>query len=163
MSQINAVNQIVGDLFNVLPDHPKGRIQPFDRNTEAPTLAPKWRFSHLVGRMTVWNMTTRGPRNIASRLFEQGDIRPAFCRTRRNCWTELNPKLERRGVGGFSLRDEAFPAPPTPEALNVAAVDDVQPAAGRDSAVLCAGLSACLSADCLNGRGFAAGESASPR
>src|SRR5260370_218050 len=52
---INSVNQIVGELFNVLPDHPRGRVQPFDRNSDAPVLAPKWRLRANSGRMTVWN------------------------------------------------------------------------------------------------------------
>src|SRR5689334_11936665 len=66
---INAVNQVVAELFNVLPDHATGRIQPFDRNPESQVLAPKWRLRENSGRMTVWNMTTRGGRNTASRLF----------------------------------------------------------------------------------------------
>ena len=56
---INAVNQVVGELFNLLPDHLSGRIQPFDRNPDVAEPFPKWRLREGSGRKTVWNMTTR--------------------------------------------------------------------------------------------------------
>jgi MoxR-like ATPase len=111
---INTVNQVVAELFNVLPDHPKGRIQPFDRNPDAPVLAPKWRLRENSGRMTVWNMTTRGPRNVASRLFNGGDIRQGLLPNAADVLGQaLSARPNAEALAVLMLREETSPNPPT--------------------------------------------------
>ena len=116
---INAVNQVVGELFNLLPDHLSGRIQPFDRNPDVAEPVPKWRLRKGSGRKTVWNMTTRHHRNLASELFRQGDIRQGL---HANAAELLGRQLDHRpsaqALAVLVLRDDEFPEAPTAGWLN---------------------------------------------
>ena len=98
---INAVNQVVEELFNLLPDHPSGRIYPFDRNPDVAEPAPKWLLSKASGRKTVWNMTTRGHRSLASELFRQSDIRQGLqANAAELLGRQPRPQTKRSGVDG---------------------------------------------------------------
>jgi MoxR-like ATPase len=116
---INEVNVLVGAIFNVLPDHPRGRIQPFDRNHEAAGVAPKWGLREGSGRMTVWNMTTRGQPNLASSLFTGGDIRSGLLPNAADVLGQLlTPKPSIDALKVFLLRDDEFAGMPTAAQLN---------------------------------------------
>src|SRR4051812_43561928 len=58
---INDVNEVVRELFEVIPGHPHGRLAPFRWG---------WAVAEASGRKTVWNQTTRSSDNDARRLFK---------------------------------------------------------------------------------------------
>lgn len=51
----STVDQVVRELFVLVPDHPKGRIRAFRNYGQNTT----WASIHDTGRSTVWNMATR--------------------------------------------------------------------------------------------------------
>ena len=116
---INTVNKVVDELFNVLPEHPMGRIYPFDRNAELAGVAPKWRVSFNSGRKTVWNMTTRKALNFASQLFQEKDIRAGLLPdAAQKLGQQLDPRPNAQALTVFLLRNEEFDAPPTASSLD---------------------------------------------
>ncbi len=104
---IATVNQVVEELFTILPDHPNGRIHPFSRAAGGGAPLPKWLNPEASGRKTVWNMTTRGQRNLASELFVEGDVRRGL---RPNAAAILGEQLQEKpgavALAVFLLRDE---------------------------------------------------------
>ena len=110
---IQAVNDVVEELFAVLPDHAKGRIHPFYRNRQLSEPVPKWRLRDSSGRKTVWNMTTRGQRNLAGQLFQQGDIRRGLQATAADVLSQaLAGRPSRQALAVLLLRNEEFPGAP---------------------------------------------------
>ena len=111
------VNRVVAELFNVLPLHERGRIQPFDRNPAAPAPVPKWGMRKHSGRKTVWDTTTRH-QTLASELFHQGDIREGLLP---NAAEILGQRLDRKpsseALAVLLLRDDDFAGPPNPARL----------------------------------------------
>ena len=116
---ISLANRVVGELFDVLPDHPRGRVHPFDRNSQVSAPVPKWGTRESSGRKTVWNMTTRRQQNLATKLFHKGDIRQGL---KPNAAEILGENLQRKpsaqALAVLLLRDDEFPEPPTEDSLN---------------------------------------------
>lgn len=117
-TDIGTVNAVVREVFGVLPDHPRGRIQPFRNPTNQDPPRPGWAVAADSGRKTVWNVTTRNRPTAASSLFDAGDIRDGL---RPNAAEVLGariaPAVDPIALAVFLLRNEDFPAVPTRESL----------------------------------------------
>jgi hypothetical protein len=116
---INHVNDVVREIFVVLPNHPRGRIAPF--GSEGGT--PRWAVAEDSGRKTVWNTTTRNPAVTAATLFNDGNFRNGLRPDAAARLSEIltnsgqTAKPPREALTVFLLRDEEFNEDPTEEAV----------------------------------------------
>ncbi|WP_242334579.1 AAA family ATPase [Anaeromyxobacter sp. SG66] len=122
---IDAVNKAVQEIFVVLPGHEIGRVRPFVRDDERPGSVPKWNAVEASGRMTVWNVASRGHGTIAESLFKKngggasGDIRNGLlvdaAKILGAAFDATKPKqrLPDEALMVFLLRDHAFAGKPT--------------------------------------------------
>ena len=126
---IDSVNKAVHETFVVLPDHEVGRVRPFVRDDDRPGSVPKWNVVENSGRMTVWNVASRGHGTIAESLFKKspgaasGDIRnglvPDAAKVLGAALDATKPKqrLPDEALMVFLMRDYVFPVNPTKAGL----------------------------------------------
>lgn len=117
-TDIGTVNAVVREVFGVLPDHPRGRVQPFRNPTDQDPPRPGWAVAENSGRKTVWNVTSRGRETAAASLFDAIDIRNGL---RPNAAELLGARVGQSidpvALATFLLRSQEFPAAPTREEL----------------------------------------------
>ena len=127
--KISVVDEVVGELFGVLPDDSNGRLSPFRRQGNR----PPWGVQAQSGRKTVWNAATR---QNARHLFDGDDFRKGL---RSNAIPLLVGQVPQRTVrlpdgssdvvksrptwqalAALFLRDQEFPSPPDWVAMRAA-------------------------------------------
>lgn len=105
------------DVFVLLPDHPKGRINPFIR----PSSSARWLKVAHSGRSTVWNTGTRqGAQRVLfnGNHFENGLAADAIDVVLENLGQTDEPLPGRDGLAVLLTRNVDWPSEPSPQALH---------------------------------------------
>lgn len=98
---ISQTNDVVAELFVLDPTLIQGRLKPFRYG---------WNRSEQTGRATVWNQTTRGPRNLAASLFVGDDIRQGILPNAASILVGSSPdKPAKEALTAVLVRNVDFP------------------------------------------------------